>query len=271
MASNPCDPQSVVRASGSSVAARPAGIALGHFLVLRHRVVLQNLALENPDLHAAGAIGRERGGNAIVDVRAQRMQRHATFAVPLHARDLGAAQTPSAVDADAAGTEPHRRLHCPFHRAAERDAALELLCDRFSDQLGIELRLPDLDDVDDDIGLREACDLAAQLLDVGALLADDHARPCRLHGDAALLVRALDYDLGDRGLLEVLHQLLSDQLVLVQELAVLGLARVPARVPGTVDAEPQADRIDLLTHRSHSFRKPPLRPDAPQWSGSRTA
>src|SRR4029079_11731772 len=40
--------------------------------------------------------------------------------------------------------------------------------------------------------------------------------------------------------------------------------------PGVMDAEPQADRIDLLTHRS-SPRTPLLRPDAPQWSGSRTA
>ena len=36
---------------------------------------------------------------------------------------------------------PHRRLHRALHGAAERNATLELLRDRFSDELGIELRL----------------------------------------------------------------------------------------------------------------------------------
>src|SRR5262249_36531251 len=95
----------------------------------------------------------------------------------------------------------------------------------------------------------ELGDLLAQLLDIGALLADHHARPRRLHGDTALLMRPLDHDLRHRGLLEILHQLLADLHVLVEQLPVLGLAGVPARIPGAVDAEPQADRIDLLTHR----------------------
>src|SRR2546421_327557 len=112
------------------------------------------------------------------------MQRHAALAVPFHARDFGAAEPPRTVDADAAGAEPHRRLHRALHGAAEGDAALELLRDRFGDELRVELGLPDLDDVDD---------------------------------------------------------------------------------------EPQADRIDFLTHRSRSFRMPPPRPDAPRWSGWRTA
>src|SRR6516165_4786786 len=67
------------------VAARTPGLALGHPLVLRHRIVLEDLALEDPHLDAAGAVGGERGGIAVVDVRAQRMQRHAALAVPLHA------------------------------------------------------------------------------------------------------------------------------------------------------------------------------------------
>src|ERR1700676_3000501 len=34
----------------SALAARATGLALGHSLVLRHRVVLEDLALEDPDL-----------------------------------------------------------------------------------------------------------------------------------------------------------------------------------------------------------------------------
>src|SRR5262249_14341476 len=239
---------SQIRSLASGVAPRTAGVGLGQLLVLRHRVVLEDLALEDPHLDAAGAVGRERGGDAVVDVGAQRMQRHPALAVPLHAGDLSAAETAGAVDATAPGAEPHRRLHGALHGAAECDAALELLSDRLGDQLRVELRLADLDDVDHHVGVGERRDLLAQLLDVGALLADHHARPRRLDRHPALLVRTLDHDTRHRRLLELLVQLLADLGVLVEELAVLVLAGVPARVPGAVDPEAQADRIDLLTH-----------------------
>src|SRR4051812_20632503 len=91
-----------------SVATRTTRLAFSHLLVLRHRVVFHDLALEDPDLDAAGAVSREAGGNAVVDVGTERMQRHAAFAVPFHARNLGAAETAGAVDADAFSTETHR-------------------------------------------------------------------------------------------------------------------------------------------------------------------
>src|SRR5262249_32706668 len=107
------------------VATGPPDVAFRHLLVLPHRVGLHDLPLEDPDLDAAGAVGGESRGHAVVDVRAQRMQRHAALAIPFHARDLGAAEAPRAVDADAAGAEPHRRLHGALHGAAEGHAPLE--------------------------------------------------------------------------------------------------------------------------------------------------
>src|SRR6185437_121074 len=233
---------------GRGVAARAALIAFGELLVLRHRIVLEDFALEDPDLDAAGAVSGERGGDAVIDVGAQCVQRHAAFAVPLHARDFGAAETARAVDADALGAETHGGLHRALHGAAERHAALELLRDRFGDQLRVELGLADFDDVDDHIAVGELGHGPAQVLDVGALLADHHAGTRRVDGDAALLVRTLDDDLRHCRLLELLHQLLADLDVLVQQRAVFGLAGVPARVPGTVDPETQPDWIDFLTH-----------------------
>src|SRR6516225_8863066 len=236
------------RVRSGHVAARPSGVAFRELLVLRHRVVLHDLALEDPDLHAARPIGRKCRRNTVVHIRAQSVQGHAAFPIPFHAGNLGPAQAPRAVDANAAGTKAHRRLHRPLHRAAKRNPPLELLRDRLGYQLGIKLRLPDLHDVDHHVRFREIGDLPAQLLDVRALLSDDNARPRRLHRDATFLVRPLDDDLGDRRLLEILHQLLADLHVLVQKLPVLVLAGVPARIPGAIDAEPQADWIDLLTH-----------------------
>src|SRR5206468_3089434 len=144
----------------------------------------------------------EGGGHAVIDIGAQRVERHAPFAIPLHARDLRSAQASRAIDANAAGTEPHGRLHRTFHGAPERHATLKLLRDRFGDQLRVELGLADLDDVDDDVGLGELGDLPAQFLYVGTFLTDHDSWPRRLNGDAALLVRPLDHDLRHRGLLE---------------------------------------------------------------------
>src|SRR5262249_61208837 len=110
---------------------------------------------------------------------------------------------------------------------------------------------------------------------VGALLADHDAGTRRLDRDAALPVRTLDHDLGDRGLLQRPGELLADRHVLVQKLAVVVLARIPARIPGAIDPETQPDRIDLLTHIPGPLRlkpylfnpwPPPLpQPRAPRW------
>src|SRR4029079_8360503 len=163
------------RLGGGRFAARTALVALGELFVLRHRIVVENLALEDPDLDAAGAVSGERSGDAVIDVGAQRVQRHAAFAVPLHARDFRAAEAARAVNADTFGAEPHRRLYGALHGAAERDAALELLRDRLSDQWRVELGLTNFDDVDDNIAVSHLGDGLAQLLDVRAFLSDHHA------------------------------------------------------------------------------------------------
>src|SRR5882757_3473211 len=208
----------------------------------------QDLALEHPDFDAAGAEGGERSGDSVVDVGAQRVQGHATFAIPLHARDLGAAQAARAVDADALGAQAHGRLHGALHGAAEGDPALELLGNVLGDQCGVDLGLADLDDVQRHFALGHLGQVAAQLLDVGALLADDDAGPRGVNGHARALGRALDDDLGDTRLRQALAQHLADADVLVEHRGVLFALGVPAGIPGPVDAEPQADRIDLLTH-----------------------
>src|SRR3984885_9378357 len=231
-------------------------VGIGQAFVLGHGIVLENLALEDPNLDAASAISGVRGGHAIIDVGAQSVQGHATLAVPFETGDFRAAETARAVDTDALGAETHRRLHRAFHRPPERTPPLKLLSDRLGDQRRIDLRLANLDDVDRHFRARQLRDLLAQLFDVGALLADDHAWAGGVNVDARLLVRALDDDLRNRRLLEALGQRLADLHVLVQQLAVFALAGVPARIPGAVDAEAQPDRIDLLSHLERLSKRP---------------
>src|SRR5476651_1273803 len=247
-----------------AIDARRRALRRGLFgaLVVRHRVVRHDLALEHPDLHAASAEGREGGRDAVVDVGAQRVQRHATFAIPLHTGDFRTAETARAIDADAAGAKAHGRLHGALHGTTERNAALELLGDVLGDQRGVDLGLADLDDVQGHFTLGHLGEVAAQLLDVGALLADHDARTGGVDRDAGALGRTLDDDLGNTRLVQALVQNLADLDVLVEHRRIFRPFGVPARVPGPVDAETQADRIYLLTH----FTFPPPRgAHAPRW------
>src|SRR3546814_12060405 len=92
-----------------------------------------------PGLDADDSVGGLGLGEAVIDVGAQGMQRHAAFAIPLRTRDLGAVEAAGDVDLDAQRAQAHRVADDALHRAAAHDAALELLRDRLGDQLPVEL------------------------------------------------------------------------------------------------------------------------------------
>src|ERR1044072_3889074 len=98
------------------------GLGLHHQPVLSGRVVTQNLALEDPHLHAADAVWGVGFGLRIIDVAAQRVQRTATLTVPFGAGDIGAAKAARAGDTNAFSTETQGRLNRALNGAAEGDA-----------------------------------------------------------------------------------------------------------------------------------------------------
>src|SRR5690606_4207233 len=224
------------------------GLSLHHQPVLRHRIVAENLALEDPALDADHAIGCQRLGLGVVDIRAQRVQRNAALAVPLDARDLRAAETAAAGDPDALGAEAESGLHGALHSTAERDAADQLVGHTLGDELRVDLRLADFDDVQLHLALGHRRELGAQLLDVGALLADDDTGARGIDRNAAELGRTLDHHLRDRRLRQALDDVLAQLDVFLEQLRVVAPFGVPAAVPGAVDLQAQADRIALLTH-----------------------
>ena len=61
------------------------------------------------------------------------------------------AQTSGAGDSDTFRAKAKRRLDSALHRPAERDPALELVGDALGDELGVDFRLADLDDVQRDV------------------------------------------------------------------------------------------------------------------------
>ena len=142
------------------------------------RLALGDVALEDPALHADHAVGRAGLGEAEVDVRAQRVQRHAALAVALAAAHLGAAEPTRA----SRGGCPSRRTSCVEVTAffiARRNATRRSSCSAMfsatscasSSALRISLMLMKISLVG------EARELLAQRLDLGAALADQDARP----------------------------------------------------------------------------------------------
>src|SRR5882672_10215183 len=209
----------------------------------------KDLAAEDPHLAADLAVGGLRLGEAVVDVGPQGVEGDAPFAVPLVARHLRAAQAARAGYADALGAELLGRLDGLLHRAPEGDAALELGGDVLGYQLRVGLRLADLDDVEEDLVLRELLQLLLDALDAGAALADDDARPRGVHVDLHLAGGALDLHLADARLAQLLLHVLAQADVLVEPLGVV-LLLVPLGIPGADDAEAEPDWIDFLTHAS---------------------
>ena len=151
---------------------RLRGVALGH-----------DLALVDPDLDADPAERRLRLDEAVVDVRADRVQRDAALGIGLRAAHLRAAEPAAAGDLDPLRTGTDRRRERALHRAPERHAVLQLLGDRLRDELRVELGPLDLVDVDVDVLAGDGVQLLAKRIDLDTGLADHDPRARRVDVD----------------------------------------------------------------------------------------
>ena len=113
--------------------------------------LVEHFALEDPDLDADDAVRGAGFAEAVVDVGAERVQRHAAFAGPFRARDFRTVQTARQANLHAEGARTHGAHHGALHGAAEHHALLDLLGDAVGHELRIELGLADLGDVQADV------------------------------------------------------------------------------------------------------------------------
>src|SRR6185436_10047495 len=120
-------------------------------------------------------------------------------------------------------------------------------------QLGAGLGPLDFLDVDRGFLPGELGQLVAELVHLGALLADHHPGTPGVHRHGDFAGAPLHVDFGDRGVTQPGQQILPDQLVLLEEGGHV-LGREPAGRPRLDDAEAEPDRIGFLTHQSCSFR-----------------
>src|SRR5690606_36946300 len=84
---------------------------LGSFFTRRRRLRLElfmattnHFAFEDPDLDADHTVGGVCFVGVVVDIGAQRVQRHTTFAIPFGTGDFSPTQTSTHLDLDAFGT-----------------------------------------------------------------------------------------------------------------------------------------------------------------------
>src|SRR6185437_15584144 len=136
----------------------------------------EDVALIDPALHADAPKRGVRLGDAVVDVRAERVARHAALGVGFAARHLGPAEAARDGDAHADGAALHGPLHRLLDRAAEGDAPFELVRDGARHEVGVEFRRADLLDVHAHAAAGEALQRIAELFHLRAAAADDDAR-----------------------------------------------------------------------------------------------
>src|SRR5262249_24111053 len=135
----------------------------------------------------------------------------------LHAGHFGPTEPAAQLDAHALGPVLHRQVDRALDRAAEAGPLLQLLGDVLGHQLGVDLRPADLERLDLDPPVGEVFEVLGQLVDLRALLADDHADLRRVNVDDHLLAGPLDLDLGDPRARVFLFDVLADLLVLDEE------------------------------------------------------
>jgi hypothetical protein len=239
----------VGRCSGGCGSCGAFGCGLGLLLELR---LVEYFALEDPDLDADDAVGRFRLGQAVIDVGAEGVQRHATLAhhsvraisEPFRRPDMRTLM-PSA---------PLRMVLITARFIARRNITRFSICCAMlsatscasSSGLRISAMFRRTSSTGDAEELRR---LGAQLLDVLALLADHDAGTRGLDRDVDLLGGALDQYAADRSVGQLLLQKLAHAEIGVDQQRKLLLAGVPLRGPVAGDAQTNAQRVDFLTHR----------------------
>ena len=162
--------------------------------------------------------------------------------------NLGSTQTAGAGDLDTLGAVPHGVADRHLHGAAEGRAALQLSADVLCHELGIQVGLADLNDLERDGHTRHLLQLLLVVVDLAAALADDHARLSAVDEHAHAARVTLDLDLGDTGILQRLLQVLADLVVGHEGVAEVLLTCVPSGVPVLDDTHAHAVGIDFLSH-----------------------
>ena len=204
------------------------------------------LAVADPHFDSKATDLRAGDSQSVVDVSTECVQRSTAFLEHLAASHFGATDAAADLDLDAFGTNPHSGSDGHLDSPAVGNTTLDLTGDAVSDDVGVNLRPLDLEDVDLDILLCDLLELFLELVNLLSTLTDDETGPCGVdsHGDE--LKSPLNDDLGDAGLRETVGQVLADLIILGDLLGVV--AATPVGVPSTGDTDSVGNRVSFLSH-----------------------
>ena len=230
-------------------------LADGTLGLLLARLVGEHFALVYPDFTADTAVGREGFNVCVIDVGAKRVQRHLTIVILFASCDFSTTETPRNHDLHALGAGLHGAHDRLLHGAAERDTLFELVDDILADETRVEFGMLDLDDVDLNVFLGQVLEVLANIFDADAALSDNDTGLRSVNDHARLIGTTLDLHFGDRCSAGQATEIFANGLVFMEPRFVV-LFFEPAAFPCARDAETQADRVNLLSHKV----TPTLRP-----------
>src|SRR5690606_37425480 len=110
--------------------------------------LFENLTFVNPHFDADDPVSRISLGESVVDIGPQCVERQSAVQVPFSSSDFSAVETSGTAHLNSLGPKPKGCVDRPPHGPTEGNSLLQLLGDTFSHQLGVQLRLVNLLNID---------------------------------------------------------------------------------------------------------------------------
>src|SRR5262245_24643639 len=104
-------------------------------------------------------------------------------------------------------------------------------------------------DIDVDLSIGPLLYIGFQLVDFRTLAANDDAGPGGVNRNAKLVRHALDFNVADACMSQLLQQIALQLEILVKQTAVIAFGE-PAGTPRLRDSETESIRVCFLTHQS---------------------
>ena len=184
--------------------------------------------------------------------------------IALASSDLGAGKSTAYLYLDTLSAQLHCSADGLLHSSSEGDSVLQIVSDLLSYQLSVDVGVLYLNDVDSNALADLLLDALAELIDLSAALTDNHTGLSAVNVysnllSAVLTGKTLDLNLGNAcvnalvsGVLgssvEVLHDILTNVVVLNQSVAESALICKPAGIPILYHTDSKSVRINFLAH-----------------------
>jgi hypothetical protein len=133
----------------------------------------QYIAFINPHFDAYDAKGGMRFCQSIIDICAQGVQGYLALDLFFGAGDFRSTEAATTDNFDAFGVRPHRFLYCLLHSAAKRYTFLQLFRHTAPNQIGVQFRLANLQDIQAHALLGFCFEHGTKSINLFAAFADD--------------------------------------------------------------------------------------------------